>query len=200
MRKRLLLVGLVLLLAVPLALALRTFAREVIVVPVLRILWLGYLFLQSIPQSFLWALLLVAALFISARSLIKSRMPTGEVRGEETDRPGQVTVWARRIRWMTHGGYFEWSLAQHLGRLFLAALAYREQLGRDQIRQYLQAGQLDMPPEIRAYLQAGLSPLPPATVGFLSRLLRRFRPGERPSPLNLDPEQVVRFLEEQSEV
>ena len=200
MRRRLLLVGLVLLLAIPLTLALRNFARDVIVVPVLYILWFGHLIVQSIPQAILWVLLLVIALFISARSLIKSQSPTGEAREVQADRPGQVTAWARQIHRMTRGSYYEWSLAQHLGRLSLAVLAYRERLSREQIRQHLQAGKLDMSPEVQAYLQAGLSPFLSKPISLLSRLVRRLRPSVHTSPLDVDLEKVVRFLEKQLEV
>jgi hypothetical protein len=199
-RRRLLLVGLVLLLAIPLTLALRNFARDVIVVPVLYILWLGHLLVQSIPQGVLWALLLLIALVISARSLSKGRSPAGKVREAWADCPGQVAAWARQIHRMTRGSYYEWSLAQHLAKLSLAVLAYRERLTREQIKQHLQAGKLDMPPEIQAYVQAGLSPFLPNSPSLLSRLVHRLRQSVRTSPLAVDLEKVVRFLEKQLEV
>ena len=200
MRKRLLLIGLLLFLAVPLALVLRSFARDVIVIPILYILWLGDLLFQHIPQTLVWALLLVTILVISARSLVKSPRSRGEVREVERDRPGQVSTWARWIHMMARRGFYKWFLAQHLARLYLATLAYHERLSREQIRQHLEAGNLGMPPEIQAYLQAGLSPLPPMPVGFFSRLMRRVRPSVHASPLDLELERVVQFLESQLDI
>lgn len=197
MKKRLLLAGLVLLSVVPLALVLRSFARDSIVTPVLYLLWLGHLLLQSIPQALLWALLLVISLLIFARSLIKGHRPTGEVHKAERDRPGQVTVWARRIHMMSRGSYYQWSLARYLRRLFLAVMAYRERLSRERTRVLLGAGKLDVPPRIRLYLEAALEPTSLRPLNLFARLSQLLRLSKQESALDLDPETVVRFLEEQ---
>lgn len=197
MKKRLLLAGLVLLSVVPLALVLRSFARDAIVTPVLHLLWLGHLLFQSIPQALLWGLLLVIALLVFARSLIKSQAPMGEVHKVERDRPGQVTVWARRIHMMSRGSYYEWSLAQHLRRLFLAVMAYRQRLSRERTRMLLEAGKLDVPPRIRLYLEAAREPTSLRPLNLFSRLAQLLRLSRQESALDLDPETVVRFLEEQ---
>lgn len=195
MRQRLLLIGLVLLLAIPLTLVLGRFARSAIVVPAMYILWLGDLVFQSVPQVLLWAVLLAIALLVSVRSLAKSQRRVQEVREGQRESVGQVGVWAARIEAMSRGGYYEQLLAQHLGRLFLALLGYRERLNRREVQQRLEAGELDMPPEVRAYLEAGLAWESPRPVGLFARLMRRLRPNAYASPLDLDPERVVRFLE-----
>lgn len=208
LRERLLLLGLVLLLAIPLVFVLRGGVREAIVVPVLYILWLGRLFLQSVPQSLLWALFLMVGLVVAVRSFRAARgstqhsIPPRRVRGGAYS--GPVWTWQRRIHLVARGSYYEWYLAQHLGRLAQEVLVTRERLAPGQIKLHhlFSDGGLDAPPEVRAYLEAGLGSLPPRSVRFprLARLLRRFRPPAQASPLDLDPERVVQFLERQLEV
>jgi hypothetical protein len=199
-RKRLLLLGLILLLAAPLVLVLRGFVREAVVVPLLYVLWIGRLLFRSIPQSLLWALLLAVALLLATRSLVERKKRLRETRGAEAERTGRVGLWARRIRLTARGDYSRWGLAQHLGKLALEVLAHQERLSARQTRRYLETGELDVPPEIRAYLHARFRPTPPRPIGIFSRLMQRRRLGVQVSPLDVDPEAVVRFLEGQLEV
>jgi hypothetical protein len=224
MRNRLLLVGLILLLTVPLALLLHGFVREVVAVVILYFLWIGDLIFKTFPQSFFWALFLILALVIAGSSLVGGRQRIWQGREVEVVREGRVRVLARWIQRAGRGAYFRWNLAHHLGDLTLEALAYREGNSPEQMRELLRSGELDVPPEIRAYLQAGSMPWgqsferyrrdsgvwarPGAgtasgfarLTGVLSSLGRRLRPGARSSMLDLDPEGVVRFLEDQLEV
>lgn len=197
-RNRLLFLALVLLLAVPLMLLLRSFVREAIAVPLLRILWVGQILFQSIPQPLLWALLLTIVLLLAMRSLVRRRKPAQETDRAETVYPGRVRTLTKWLQHIDKGYYFKRRLAQHLVELTAEALAVRERQALGQIRRRLES--LDAPPEIQAYLQAGLKPVSPQPVGFLSKLARRLRLSTQPSPLDLDPERAIQFLEDQMEV
>ena len=72
MSNRLLLAGLVLLALM--ALLIRGFVREIIVVPLLYGLWIAGLILQSAPQVLLWSLFILVALIAASRSLIAPRL------------------------------------------------------------------------------------------------------------------------------
>ena len=207
--RRLLLAGLVLLLAIPIMFVLRGVAREMIVVPLLYFLWLGRLLWQSLPQALLWILFLALGLYLAAKSLSVGRDRTHRMRPvrkpaiDEAGYPGSVAVWARRVELAGRREYYRWYLAQHLGRLAQEVLAYRARLAPDQVKshQVLREDRLDVPPEIRAYFEAGQQLTPPRRVRFprLSRLASRLRsPAESP-PLDLDPERAIRFLERQLE-
>jgi hypothetical protein len=207
--QRLLLAGLVLLLAIPITFVMRDVAREMIVVPLLYFLWLGRLLWQSLPQALLWILFLVLGLYVAAKSLSVERDRTrrgGPVRGSAKDEvgyPGPVAVWARRVELARHREYYRWYLAQQLGRLAQEVLAYRARLALDQVEppQVLREDRLDIPPKIRAYFEVGQRLTPPRYVRFprLSRLISRLRSPAEDSPLSLDPERVIRFLERQLE-
>jgi|YNPNPStandDraft_1061719.scaffolds.fasta_scaffold17894_2 hypothetical protein len=201
MRRRLIFAGLVLLLSVPLAFLLRDLVGQPLATRALYLIWLGRLLLHSVHQYVFWVLFLAIALLIVVGALV----------GEGWARAGQapmspsnaqqnpVEILARQIRLLERGDYSRWRLAQSLGELALEALAYHDHLPLAQVRQRLEAGALDAPPEVQAYLQASRTTLYLRPVTLLSRLgLRRKK--AFPSPLDLDPERVVQFLEDRLEI
>lgn len=201
MRRRLILAGLVLLLAIPLALVLRDLVGRLMATQALYLLWLGRLFLRSLHQYLFWLLFVAVALLIFISALV------GEGRQRKARTPpappdtqyNPVETLARQIRIVGRGDYSRWRLAQSLGELALEALACQDHLPLAQVRQRLEAGTLNIPPEIQAYLQAGRTTLHLRRVTLLSRLGLR-RKETSPSPLDLEPERVVQFLEERLEI
>jgi hypothetical protein len=87
--------------------------------------------------------------------------------------------------------YYKWQLAQRLNRLVVAALAHDERVEAREIRRRLAAKQLDLPADIQAYLEAGMT-------SFSHFLGPRYRyPWRRhTTPLDLDPERLIQFLED----
>ncbi len=202
-RSLLIFVGLVSLLALPLALAFGRVVRERVAVPLLYMIWFAQLLLRRIPQSLLWAAFLLGTLLVAARSLIRRQRVRWPVRGAETSRRGRVYVWARRIQWATRRRYARWHLAQHVARLAVDALAYREQIAHEHVRQLVRNGELDAPSQVQAYLQAGVVPLSVSAWSpgrpLLAKLRHRLRRAQVAAP-NLDVEQVLQFLERQLDV
>jgi hypothetical protein len=199
-RNRLLLVGLVMLLAAPLVLILRDVARDVVVVPLLRILWVGRILYDSIPQLPLWALFLVMAVLIALRSLIKSKEPRQQVMKVQADHPGQIRVLTRWIQRAAEGEYFRWGLTRHLEGLILEVLAHRERVTPEQVRQHLRTGRLEVPPEIGAFLQVRTTLTFSRPTSLLSWLRHRLRLSTGHSSFDPDLERIVQFLEDQLEV
>ena len=191
MKKRLLTLGFISLLAALLAPIFRTFVREVIVIPLLYLFWLGRFFIEAIPQSGLWAGFFIICLLILAASLLekKGHKPKAPQLAE-ADR-GRIEDWVNLINRAAQDDYFKWRLAQHLQKLTLNAIAHHKGQSLRETRQQLRQGALEMPPELQAYFQASLKSL-----GHLPAPKRFFqvRP-KASSPLDLDPLEVVRFLE-----
>lgn len=199
-RNRLLLLGLLLLLIIPLALALRDAVREVIVIPLLYVVWFGGLLFNAVHQVFLWTIFLVIVLFLAVTSLVRREKPMRRVQPVHPGNPGRVRVWAQRIYLMERGGYSRWYVAQHLRRVILEIMAYHERLDIERIKPYLATGELETPLEIQVCLQVGLDPALSRARGIFARFWNRLRPGARVSPPDLDLESVVQFLEDQLEV
>ena len=204
MRKRLLFFGLVLLLAIPLALLLQGWTREVLVVELWRVVWVMRILLLSVPQTLLWILLLIAVLLIAVRSLVLRPEPRDATAQEEAERPGQVRILAKSIERTAEGEYFRWSLAQHVGELILDVLAYGERTTSERMKQRLRTGHLTLPPELETYLlllsSSGLRPAFSRPVSLFSRLKRLLQASRQPSGLDPALERVIQFLEDQLEV
>jgi hypothetical protein len=183
-RKQLLPVGTVLLLACLLALLFQDFLREGIVVPLLYAYWFMRLYVESLPQALLGALFLGVALiwvskgFLSARG--ERRRPARELRVEHR---GKIETWVERLRLARRGRYFQSRLARRLLELALEAYAYRERTTPEEIRKQVQKGTFRTFRELQVHLEAGLTT--DAQRPLWAELVR--------APLN--PETVVQSLE-----
>lgn len=200
MRRRLIQLGLIILISIPLVIALRSFTQDYVLAlisPLLRIL---RLFISSIPQLFFWFLFLSISLFIAGRSLIKPRRSTPTTSTSNIPLAGRVQALMHAIDRTSQGVYFKWRLAQHLLGLTLEAMAYRERVSPDELRQNLKSGTLTLPPPISGYLQTGFTPVYTASAGLLSRIKQRLRQDMIRSPLDLNPEIIIQFLEDQMEI
>ena len=200
MRRPLIVVSLILLISIPLALILHEFTREVLLSFILRLSWFARLYMDSLPQPILWAVFIAIAIVIAARSLLKPR-GTPEATSEAARvRVGRVHNLMRAINRTSEGLYFKWRLAQHLLGLTLETLAYRERTSPNQVRERIKSGWLDAPSEIEAYLLAGLTPVLSTRSNLITRLKQVIMPTHPTSPLDLDPERVIQFLEAQLEI
>ena len=193
----------ILALSVPLAtlvllFVLRDWVQETLVTPLLYVVWLAQLLLASIPQALLWAVFLVLLLRVAAGSL-RSGGPARPVRPayRALAQRGRVQTLARWIH-STRREYFKRQLARHLGEMAVQVTRPHELLMPSEISAALRSGQVDAPPDILAYFRAGLD-MYSRPAGLLSRLARFARKQAPTSPLDLELEQVVRFLEHQSE-
>jgi hypothetical protein len=200
MRRPVLVIIFILLISIPLALVLHEFTREVILSLLMRISWYVRLYMNSLPQPILWVVFIAIASFIAARSLLKRRS-TPEVTSEATRlRMGRVLNLMQAINRTSEGLYFKWRLAQHLLSLTVNTLAYQERTTPNLIKERLKSGGLDAPSEIEDYLLAGLTPVLSTPTNLVTRLRQAIMPTHRISPLDLDPEKVIQFLEDQLEI
>ena len=195
MNDRLALASLVLLLLGLLALIISGAVREVIVIPLLLLLWLARLIYESIPQVALWGVFLAIAALVAWRSLAAPRAAIPDPPIAPLHR-APVANWTGMFRRAANDRYARWLLAQRLGQLTLELLASQEQRATRGVWQYLHDESRDIPPAVRAYLQAGMRLYRPAPPFW-----RRWWPWganleARADPLDLDPAEVVRFLDE----
>jgi hypothetical protein len=199
MRARLPLVGLALLLAGVLALAATGAVRDMIVVPLLYMFWVTRLLYESIPQALQWVVFLLVAVLVAAKSLAR-RPPPPPNPHPATVQAGRVAAWERLLR-QSSDDYGRWRLAQRLSAMAMQTLAEREQCSPHELRQGLEDGTLELPDDLRSYLRTGLAFSAPASRlggSFWQRLVAGYRMSgtTRAAPLDLDPEQVIQFLEQ----
>lgn len=178
---------------------LRGFTREVLLASLMRLSWLAHLYIDSLPQPILWNVFLTITIVIAILSLIKRKGSARVTTEVEKPQTGQVHRLMQAINPTSKGMYFKWRLAQHILGLSLEALAHRERTTPERIKQRLMSRTLEVPSEIEAYLLAGLTPVFTVHTNLITRIKQTLGLTPRISPLDLDPERVIRFLEEQLE-
>ncbi len=186
MRQRLILIGLVVGLAALIALLARGLVREIVVVPLLYLIWLIQVLLDSVPQLALWILLVVVAGIMALRSLSWGPTLLSFTRSEHGSR-GRVETWLRLLGLAARDDYSRWRLAQRLATLVAEALAERERLEPRQVRQQIEEGAYVIPVDVRAYLCAGMSGHRPQPHGW-------GHPAR--GPLDIDPARVITVIEQ----
>lgn len=192
MRARLFRLALLLILAALLTPFLKDFIRDVLLLPLLYAAWLARIIFETIPQVAIWIIFLFVALLVTLRSLSGGRAVRLDSRETPVRVTGRIESWARLVDQAGQEHYARWRLAREMRKLTLAILASEKQLSQEQVMRALQDNRLDLPPEIRAYLQASMtsfSYFSPTRFWFWQK-------PTRPSDLDLDPEQVLQFLEE----
>lgn len=199
MRQRLLLIGLILLLAIPLVLLLRDFTREVLLSEVLLFVWSVRVIVGSLPQFPIWLLFVALVFFIAVATLLGPRRSEPEMPRPGEPCPGQVGFLATRLRRVASGEYFRWDLARYVSGLVLDVLAYRQRTTVARLRHRLRAGDLDVPPDIDAYLRAGQSPIYTLSASLTSRVRRLFSPVTWTPSIERDIEKATTFMEDQLE-
>jgi hypothetical protein len=201
-RRRWFYVAVILLLAAIVAgLFLRDWVRERILEPLILFYWFVRPYVEAIPQQVLWALFLWMALVIGGRSLLQGKERPGESKEVARPRTGRLSVWKRWIEQAAgrsaYQVFFRWRLAKNLGELTEQVMQYGERLHPKQARWNGRAEEQGIPPRIHAYLRAGAETGSYGRVSFFRRLFRLWR---KDAALDLDPEMMVRFLEDQLEV
>lgn len=201
MKKRLLVYGLIPVLTISLAVGLQDFIRDVIVIPLLFIIWFAKLLLKSISQSNLWAIFLLLPLVFFLKSLKRLSPPSKKMEKTPGDVTGTVTIWVERLRNAEKGIHYDRSLKRQIGKLFFSILAYNTGKNPDQIRRGMESEDLEIPSAIQEYIKDDDGDLPPTRFrSELTSLCRALTRKRGDSLLKKDAEKVVKFLEELIEV
>ena len=183
-------IGLIVLVALLLSPVFRGLVRDIIVVPILYVFWIGRFIVEAIPQSGLWSCFLLVTLIILSIGIAGKRRTKLEHRPSNPAYKGHVDGWATLLRRTEQDDYYKWRLAQQLQKLTLQAIANNKGQSLKETRQQLRRGELDMPPEIEAYFQASLQSL-----GNLSPRRRLLGSKTAPSAFDIDPSRIVQYLE-----
>lgn len=196
MKKKLLFLSIVAGLTVVCALCFEEVAQTFITTPALYVLWVLDLASRTVSQTILWVIFVALATIILARSVIKSGQSKPKRSARAHREVGRVEELAQMLALAQKWKYSQWRLAHSMAELAAEIIAFRGQFTPEQIQEQFRDGTVETNPAMRAYFQAALTNLNTRQPGVLSNVIRQFRAQEPPSPLDLDSEQVVRFLEE----
>lgn len=187
MGRRLLVGGAVLAAVALLAFWLQGTIQDVCIFPAIELFWIAGLMLRSIPQWVFWSLLVAGGVLAALISLGR-HWSVALWRAEKREQaavPGPIEKLARHIHNTRRGTYFKWLIAHRLGEL-AQSVAWQQGGGAT-------GDQRAIPPQVQAYLEAGMDRPP------MDRGRWRFRRRRPPTPLDLDPSQVVEYLDSQME-
>ena len=178
---------LTLLLALVLFLSVEDFLRSVLISPLLYVAWIVSLIAESLPHGVIWAGFLLIMLIIAFASLRNEKQEEYYASQLPNWNKGSVEKWANLLDNAQKDRFTKWRLANDLKRL-TRRLTTNADSGESVHDQYL----LDLPDKITAFFEAEQ----PTRVPF-RKWLSQYRNDELDSPLDLDPEIVIQYLEEQ---
>jgi hypothetical protein len=195
----------------------KDYVRQVMALPVTRIIWFLQLLIDSTPQILFWGLLLIVFLIISIRSLSASNPPVLQAVPEPLQPPRRerIAFWIIQVANTLSGDqYSRVRMAGYLGDIALHLLAHQQKEDSEKIRRLILQKKLDIPPEIEACINARLRPVMEPRPGFWISIWHRFQrlfpfinhgstqqkplfPGQAPGD---ELEAIIHYLEEQLEV
>ena len=155
-----------------------------IIRPLLYVAWFFYLVIQSMPQVLIWFGFILLMLIISYARWTKKNPPyrePGELSLSRKSSP--VEKWTRLLKNAQNSSLSKWRVSQELKILTWNILAPKG----DELDQRVDLARLPLPQEIYDYFAASQ----PSNTHPDSRY------EEAQQALNLEPEVVIRYLEEQ---
>jgi hypothetical protein len=194
--KKIILISAVLLVGALLAYLIQDFVRQALLYPLVYLYWSLRLIYEGVPGAVWWGICLALLLLLALSSLSREKEPSAagaETNGQSPSRP---QAWMRWMAKNKQGDYFKWQLAREISTLALTGIANRDRLTPADARAELIAGRLNLPVHIQAYLLAGS--LPSSYSQYIEMKPKLIKPGIG-SPLELDPEEIVAFLESEFE-
>ncbi|GAB4422339.1 MAG: hypothetical protein Kow002_11640 [Anaerolineales bacterium] len=184
----------IIVIGVVLAFPLREAVHQIIVVPLAYVFWVLGLYYRSYSQAIVWAIFIAVMLFFLLVSLFNVERQRKEEKPPEFTYEGPIEELAISLKKARQGIYHRWRVANRIAKVARDLLAQREGLDAREVLQNRLTGRDWSPPrEVDKYLQTGL-------FGSFSSYPRpRWWLLERPesTPLDLDVEDVVAYLEEQ---
>jgi hypothetical protein len=205
-RRRLILLGVVLVVVIGLALVMRDFIRQTILLPLINLGWLVWVGLTSVPQVVFWALFLLIAIVIALRSLSAgpARLPAhAGMMSLRITQSSRYHHWRIALEALPHSPFARERIERELQVLVLQVLAEQERTDFEEIRARQNRGELDLSDQIPAIqalfnLKHSFYPAPPSILSiWWARLLGRPHPaaqGVEP----LDVTAIIHWLEEQT--
>ncbi len=164
--------------------------RKMVVGTVVRIaayfVWSLNVVGSVIPQQVLWILLLLLILYIAVGSFYGKKSEGGSNRKNADPVIGPVEARARWIEERQRGTFFKWQLANLLGKV--------HQNIQESVRYENSKHGRPIPPQVHDYLNAGL------TTSYVDYTVPTLFQKTEFTPLDIELEQVVDYLEEQPEI
>lgn len=181
------------LLALVLAFPLRDVVYQFVVLPLAYVIWALGLFYLSYPRIIIWAIFMGIVLLILLINLSSGWRRSKAAKQPEPKHVGPVEQLSVLLKKTKRGVYYRWRVANRISRLARDLLAQREGLEAQEVQQRKMTGRdWYPPPQVEQYFHAGLYN---SFASYSSPRWSFQRP--EPTPLDLEVEDAVAFLESQ---
>lgn len=187
-RRQMMLIGAAVIIAGIMAFPLRALVNDLVISPLTYLIWVGGVYYQAIPEVVVWIILLVIVLSIFAGSYAGTWHREERSQVKKRPKMGQIETLAGWISQPGRGNYFNWQVARLLGEAACRLLGLPEHSNR-----LNWSGSPEPSQNVRDYLEASLN-----TTFADYPLPSPFR-GRKPTPFDLNLEEVITFLESQLE-
>jgi hypothetical protein len=132
----------------------RDWVREQVVIPVAFLFWVLSLLYRSIPQIYLWGILVIIVLVIAVSA---SRPAAASQITWRPEKPGvsvsRYTTWLRYTTTMNNSQFANDNFARELIRLIIQILSYQHGLAADEVYKQLDQNDLGLSPELYAFIK-----------------------------------------------
>lgn len=194
-RRRIFLFAALIVAALLLAFLLQNAIQKVIIGPLLYVGWgLGVIY-RSLPQFWVWVVLLAVIFFMLLSPFLDDRPRMRRRRKKEELERGPIETLAETLNQLNKGIYFKWVVANRLGKIVRDWLAYRERLDKRWQANALESNGWQAPTDVHKYLDVGLNgsfaDYPRPRIPFIKR--------RTATPLDIDPNRVLDVLESNME-
>jgi hypothetical protein len=166
------------------------FVQRMIIAPMLSVVWFLAVVVASLPQLLFWGIFILAALIIATKSIGREKTFRSQNQGAPTSQRGPVAVWLSLLERAKSQDFSRWRLAQSIRKLTLNIQSPNGPLDQLRGEESKKGADLNLPPEIEAYFGA---PMP--SYQRFRRFWGQRGSGSRSAALDLDPEKVIEFLE-----
>lgn len=181
-------------LALVLAFAMQEVIRETVIIPLTYFMWVLGIYYRAFPQIILWVCLVVIVLLMLFGSLDSNFPRKEQVEDESKPVQGPVEGLAVLLEKARGGIYVKWQVAHRLGKLARDLLIQRGDRVNSKVVAPLSGRDWRPSDTVGEYLEVGLN-------GSFADYPNPRWPFSRPqkTPLDLDVNEAVEFLEEQME-
>jgi hypothetical protein len=195
-KKRVIIIGTLLLLGVLLAFLIQDFVRQTLLYPLVYLYWSLRVIYEGVPGLVWWSIFLVLLFLLAIRSLSRGEKPSFRAIEGDSLPLTRPRAWMRWMNKSNQGDYSKWQLSREISTLALMTIANLNRLTPEGAREELLAGHLNLPPRVEAYLITGS--LPHTYSQYVEMKSDPNAPWKHLS-LDLDPEEVIAFLETEFE-
>jgi hypothetical protein len=179
------------------------FVRETIITPIYYSLWIGGLFINSVPQGVFLVILLIICAIIALNAL--SNSIGGQPRAAHQSTPATLETryhhWERMCTNLYLGHFSRHLFAAEARRLILSILAFEYRVEVRQVEAMIRNNQIDLPEGIRKLMlnKDDLPAEPP--LSEISRMLKRLRREPIRDPqVDAFMNEIITFIEAHLEI